>query len=269
MTEARSGPPMVWLRQALKRREQGGMRFELHIPEVRLAPGDFVAVVGDSGCGKSTLLDLLALVSRPTEVERFTCRFETSEANAEFDVGGLWRDGDEQGLAALRKAHLGYVLQTGGLLPFLTVAQNIYLPARINGRPDREYADRLARRFGVERLLNKKPQFLSGGQRQRVAILRAMGHRPQLILADEPTAAVDKKRAGEIVADFHALAKESGTTIVMVTHDRELVAPVADYSFTFEVRDLSATVTRSTVIRQSAGAEPDAAPAAPTIAQAE
>jgi putative ABC transport system ATP-binding protein len=260
MVEASAERPMVVVRQALKRREQGGMRFELSIPEVTLGVGDFVAVVGDSGCGKSTLLDLLALVSRPTECERFSLRFDVSEQGGEFDVAGLWRNGDEHGLAALRKAHLGYVLQTGGLLPFLTVAQNIYLPARIAGRPDRDYADRLARRFGVDRLLSKKPQFLSGGQRQRVAILRAMGHRPQLILADEPTAAVDRQRAEEIVADFHALAKESGTTIVMVTHDRALVAPVADYSYGFRVRDVSASTTRSTVVRHESAHSIDEGP---------
>lgn len=236
--------PILQLTKALKHREQGGAVFELHIAEFKLQQGQFVAIVGDSGCGKSTLLDMLALVSRPTECEAFTY-YHDGDTRSSADLKALWNNNDELELAALRRSHLGYVLQTGGLLPFLTVFQNIQLPSKLNAQHNDAEIFALAKRIGVERVLEKKPQYLSGGQRQRVAILRALHHRPKIILADEPTAAVDKKRAYEIVKDFKALAQEHKTTIVMVTHDRELVEPFADASYTFEVKPLSDSLTHS------------------------
>ncbi len=240
-----TSPPLVFeLCDALKRREQGGVAFELHIPKLALYQGQFVAVVGESGCGKSTLLDLLALVSKPT-----TCsQFFYYEMRQTTDVKQLWEKKEESALAALRRSHFGYVLQTGGLLPFLTVYQNLQLPSKINGYKNNTEIIKLAKRIGIEGLLQKKPQYLSGGQRQRVAILRALTHQPKIILADEPTAAVDKTRARSIVKDFNTLAKESGTTIVMVTHDHALVAPFADVTYSFELNEVSETLTRSRLI---------------------
>ncbi len=232
-----------------KRREQGGIAFELQIPALKLEQGDFVAIVGDSGCGKSTLLDMLALVSQPTSAAQFSYYFNGHQAQSEaVDIGKLWQTSDEQALANIRRSRLGYVLQTGGLLPFVTVLQNIQLPAKLNGNNDTSYAEQLAERIGVKGVLGKKPQFLSGGQRQRVAILRALVHHPQIIFADEPTAAVDKKRAESIVADFHTLAKENGTTIVMVTHDRQLIESRADKTYSFEISEASDSLTVSIAI---------------------
>jgi putative ABC transport system ATP-binding protein len=239
-------PLVLTLQDILKRREQGGITFELHIPKLELQKGQFVAVVGESGCGKSTLLDMLALVSRPTHCSQFSY-YETqnAETSQQTNIKNLWDSEAEHDLAALRRSHFGYVLQTGGLLPFLTVFQNLQLPSKLNGYHHDSQIKDLAKRFGVEGLLDKKPQYLSGGQRQRVAILRAINHNPNIILADEPTAAVDKTRALNIVKDFHNLAKESGTTIVMVTHDQDLVAPFADVTYTFDVTEVSETLTRS------------------------
>jgi len=157
------------LKNTTKRREQGGIAFELQVPEFQLNKGQFIAIVGDSGCGKSTLLDMLALVSRPTDCEKFDY-FEEQR----IDIKNLWAQNDEQGLADLRRSHLGYVLQTGGLLAFLTVLQNIRLPSKINGYQNEHEIKSLAKRIGVDGVLHKKPQYLSGGQRQRVAILRAL-----------------------------------------------------------------------------------------------
>jgi putative ABC transport system ATP-binding protein len=226
---------------ALKRREQGGVAFELHIPKLALYQGQFIAVVGESGCGKSTLLDLLALVSKPTTCSQFVYH----EIQQSTDVKQLWENKEESALAELRRSRFGYVLQTGGLLPFLSVFQNLQLPSKINGYKNRTEIIELAKRIGIEGVLHKKPQYLSGGQRQRVAILRALTHHPKIILADEPTAAVDKTRARSIVKDFNTLAKESGTTIVMVTHDHALVAPFADVTYTFDLNEVSETLTRS------------------------
>lgn len=237
-------------RGLVKYRGQAGVGFELHIPDFRLERGRFVAVVGESGCGKSTLLDMLALVLRPTRCEHFFL-YEPGEGSP-IDIKSMWELEDEDGLARVRRNYLGYVLQSGGLLPFLTVEKNIWLPVRVKGLKGGETDVReLAQRIGVGSLLTKKPRFLSGGERQRVAILRALSHRPIIVLADEPTAAVDKKRARSIVEDFHALARDHGSAIVMVTHDRGLVAPVADATFTFEVTQVSQALTRSICIPEA------------------
>jgi len=118
-------PPILALQQVVKHREQGGIAFELQIPEISLQKGQFVAIVGNSGCGKSTLLDMLALVSRPTRCQQFQYRFSKEETVETSDIANLWEKDDEQSLADVRREKLGYVLQTGGLLPFLTVWQNI------------------------------------------------------------------------------------------------------------------------------------------------
>lgn len=228
------------LKNVVKRREQGGVTFELHVPEFELHSGELVAIVGDSGCGKSTLLDMLALVSRPTQSEAF-------QYFAEHDIKQLWQQNQEKQLSHIRRQYLGYVLQTGGLLPFLTVFQNIQLPAKLNGLQNDEHITELATRFGIEKTLTKKPQYLSGGQRQRVAILRALQHHPKVILADEPTAAVDKKNAYKIVEKFLELAKENDTTIVMVTHDRALVSQFENVIYyTFDLEAQSENFTKST-----------------------
>jgi putative ABC transport system ATP-binding protein len=223
-----SDTPLVVLEAVSRRRERGGMVFELRVPRLELHPGEFLALVGDSGSGKSTLLDMLALVARPSAARRFDLRLGGQTA----DIAALWRQGAEGVLAGLRRRHLGYVLQTGGLLPFLSVWGNLTLPLAANGRPaDRVAIGAAAERLGLGRYLNRKPDSLSGGERQRVAVLRALLHGPALVLADEPTAAVDKSRARGIVADFRAMAGELGTAIVMVTHDLDLVRGVADTTY--------------------------------------
>ncbi|MBK1646497.1 hypothetical protein CKO25_17965 [Thiocapsa imhoffii] len=227
-----------------KTRQQGGISFELKVPALSLRAGELIAVVGESGCGKSTLLDLLALVSCPSSCDGFL--FQTQGGAGGSDIAALWKAGRESTLARLRRQHLGYVLQTGGLLPFLTVRQNLELPLHIQGlQVDPIRLNELASRIGVADLMGKKPQFLSGGQRQRVAILRALVHSPTLVLADEPTAAVDRTRARRIVADFRSLAWDGGCTIVMVTHDQPLVDGVADRQFGFRLEQVSENLTRS------------------------
>lgn len=228
-----------------KVREQGDVRFELQAPDLSLHAGQFVAVVGASGCGKSTLLDILAMVMKPSHCDEFWWA-NRHQTNAKVNVWDIWNSGAEHRLAEIRRRDLGYVLQTGGLMPFLSVADNIRLPMRIlKDEADQTTLVNLAQRIGIDAVLSKKPQHLSGGQRQRAAILRALIHNPRLILADEPTAAVDKERAREIVQDFKALAQDRGTTIVMVTHDHDLVRPLADVTYTFDVARHSDTEVRS------------------------
>ncbi|MBE9561379.1 MAG: ATP-binding cassette domain-containing protein, partial [Proteobacteria bacterium] len=137
------------LNNILKHREQGGATFELSVQQLQLNQGQFVAVIGESGCGKSTLLDILALVSEPTSCEKFTYYNDKS-----VNIKELWEQQQEETLAKLRRLHFGYVLQTGGLLPFLTVLQNLQLVSEINGFHGSEIEE-LAKRLGIRKVLNK------------------------------------------------------------------------------------------------------------------
>jgi putative ABC transport system ATP-binding protein len=232
--------PVLEIRDLAKRREQSGNVFELRVPHFVLEQGRFYGIAGKSGSGKSTLLDMLALVMRPTTAQNF--RIRSAGSGTAWEVGELWRKNDELALAGIRRSMCGYVLQSGGLIGFLSVRQNLEIPFQLVGRmPDQDRIEAMAERFGVGRELSKKPRHLSGGQRQRVAILRALMLSPPLILADEPTAAVDSERAKQIVAEFRQLALESGSTIVMVSHDHDLLAGVAD-----EILDLSTTIENET-----------------------
>lgn len=218
----------------MRRREQGGQAFELHVDGLVIPRGAFVAIVGKSGCGKSTLLDMLGLVLKPTQARSFAFG---AGASGSADVWSMWEDGREVDLARLRRDHIGYVLQTGGLFPFLSVRANARLPAELKGnRLSDELLEERAARLEIKDLLSKKPAFLSGGQRQRSAILRALSNDPDIILADEPTAAVDQETAVKIVADLKALAEQKGVTVLVVTHDRELVANLATLTYTFTVQ---------------------------------
>ncbi|NCD33130.1 MAG: ATP-binding cassette domain-containing protein [Spartobacteria bacterium] len=226
----RSGNPVLTLRDVRKVREKGDSRFELLLPEVTVWSGEFIAIVGESGCGKSTLLDMLGLVLRPTDAGTFSLLPAADAAMIDL------RDKSPGELAAVRQELLGYVLQTGGLLPFLSVWENIVLPCRINGMSNYdEHVRGVCERLKIGDQLTKKPAFLSGGQRQRVAIARALAHRPPIILADEPTAAVDKLTAYEIRDTFCDLCRQMNVTVLVVSHDLELMAGAADRMYTFDV----------------------------------
>lgn len=231
---------LLHLRHVHKVREKGGQRFTLHVPAFSVEQGEFVALVGASGCGKSTLLDMLALVLRPDAAEQFTLRVPRSGLT--YEIMSLVDDN----LAHLRRSAIGYVLQTGGLLPFLTVKDNILLPCRMNGMTGMEtWLMDLTERLAITEQLSKKPRFLSSGQRQRVAIARALAHNPPLILADEPTAAVDQPTAREICDIFKELTQQLAVTLCMVTHDARLVADAANRTFFFEVYKESTTCTQA------------------------
>lgn len=246
-TNNRSNNIVYQLKNVLKKREKGGNLFELHIPEFIIQSGEFVAIVGESGCGKSTLLDMLSLILSPTEAQEFTIR--TPQSATEHHIANL----SEEERADIRKTHLGYVLQTGGLLPFLTVHENVLLPCTLNGMKNMEgHVDNLLKSLEIEEHKAKKPQFLSGGQRQRVAIARALAHQPSIVLADEPTAAVDKLTAREIRDKFKDLTHQMGVALLMVTHDEHLVKDVVDRTFTFNVSKESEEYTHS-VCRERVG----------------
>jgi putative ABC transport system ATP-binding protein len=203
------------LRHLRKTRTGAQGSFELHVPHCAVRAGEVVAVCGASGCGKSTLLDMLAMILQPDGAERFLF---TPNAQAE-EVNGLWSRRDLDALARLRGRHIGYVLQAGGLLPFLSVSDNIALPSRLLGRPADGTMEQLADRLGIRHCLDRLPATLSVGERQRAAIARALAHRPSVVLADEPTASVDPLNADTIFALFAELVSDFGVTALVASHD--------------------------------------------------
>ena len=194
----------------------GSGGFELRVPSLKIRPGEVVVLKGASGSGKSTLLDLLALALRPDGADAFSFRPEHREPS---DLLRLWDRNDLDGLGRLRGAHIGYVLQTGGLLPFLSARENIALSCRLLGQDPGARIERLAERLSIGAQLDRLPGQLSVGERQRVAIARAMAHRPSVVLADEPTASVDPVNAVAIRELFLELVQQSGVTAVIATHD--------------------------------------------------
>ena len=171
--------------------------------------GEFTAVMGASGSGKSTLLNVIATIDRPSS---------GSILLEGADIAGM----REQDLAAFRRDRLGFIFQEYNLLDTLTVGENIVLPLNLQKRPVGETQDRLqsvAASLEITEQLPKFPRQLSGGQRQRAACARALITRPALILADEPTGALDSANSKSLMQTFTVMNRELGSTILMVTHD--------------------------------------------------
>jgi putative ABC transport system ATP-binding protein len=176
--------------------------------------GELVAVVGRSGSGKTTLLDVLGLILRPT-VGRILMDGE--------DVGGL----SDRRRAHLRAARIGFVFQEYNLLPTMTAVENVMLPMRYGGSRAggrRQRAASLLEQVGLLDRAGHRPDQLSGGQQQRVAIARSLANGPELVLADEPTGAVDSETGERLVALTRRMNEEHGVTFVIVTHDLDLAA---------------------------------------------
>jgi putative ABC transport system ATP-binding protein len=217
MSEA--GQPIIAVEGLRLTRGEGASAFTLSVPSFAVEPGSRVALVGASGCGKSTLLDALALVLLPNQLDHMWLTTRGVRVDVRRTIAGR-RHGQ---LALLRRSFYGYVLQTGGLLPFLTVGDNIALPCRLLRRSHRERLGHLARHLGIERHLRKYPSQLSVGERQRVAIARALIHQPPLVLADEPTAALDPDSSDRVMGLLVELAEADGITVIVASHDHQRV----------------------------------------------
>ncbi len=170
--------------------------------------GEFVAVLGPSGSGKSTLMNIIGCLDTPTSGTYML---------SGRDVGGL----NEDELAQVRSKEIGFIFQSFQLLPRQTAVENVELPLIYSGvheRERRERAEQMLERVGLADKMDHYPNQLSGGQQQRVAIARALANRPAILLADEPTGALDQQTGRQVMSLFHDL-NEEGNTIIMITHD--------------------------------------------------
>jgi putative ABC transport system ATP-binding protein len=185
------------------------------IDEISLSIGraEFVSIIGPSGSGKTTLMNIIGCLDSPTAGEYLL---------ADESVAGL----PKNRLAEIRNRHIGFVFQTFNLLPRVSAVENVELPlvyAGITPKERRQRAMELLKRVGLDGRETHVPNELSGGQRQRVAIARALAARPEVLLADEPTGALDTKTGAEIMALFRELQND-GVTLIMVTHDPDVAA---------------------------------------------
>jgi len=179
--------------------------------DLDVAAGEFVAILGESGVGKSTLLNCIA-------------GLDTVASGSVHIAGTPITTLPEAQQALFRRMHLGFVFQAFHVLPHLSVAHNVGLPLLLQRRADDSRVDSLLRAVGLQGLGPRLPQTLSGGQLQRVALARALVHRPQLILADEPTGNLDPATAEKMMDLLAAQVREQGAACVLVTHSRAAAA---------------------------------------------
>jgi len=187
---------------------QGGITGALNGVSLSVDRGEFTAIMGPSGSGKSTLLNLIAGLDRPT--------------SGAVSVGGVDLNTlGEAGLARFRRDQVGFVFQFFYLLPNLTALENVLIPAQLKGSAASVRALELMRTLGIDDVADRFPARLSGGQQQRVAIARALINSPTLLLADEPTGALDTQ-SGEQVMELLGRLHRDGQTVLLVTHDAKL-----------------------------------------------
>ena len=197
---------------------QGG--FHIHLPTLTLKEGEVMGIRGASGCGKSTVLEMLGLILKPDVLTSY-----------QIGHNGDLRDittqilNQEQGtLAKLRAEFFGFMLQTGGLLPFLNIKENIELSCNLlTKKPDHQWLGHIISQLNVAHLLNHYPKQLSIGERQRVSFIRSIAHQPTVLLADEPTAALDPKNAEVLFDIIVRLVRENHLSALIVTHDWDLL----------------------------------------------
>ncbi|MFO1273540.1 MAG: ABC transporter ATP-binding protein [Rubrivivax sp.] len=208
-----SEPPIIAVQRVTKQVvDSTGTLTILHDIDFELAPRESVAIVGASGSGKSTLLALIAGLDKPTSG---SVRLAGTEL---FTL-------DEDQRAAVRARHVGFVFQNFQLLSHLTALENVMLPLELMGRADaRAAATEVLQRVGLGERLGHYPKVLSGGEQQRVALARAFVVKPDLLLADEPTGSLDFATGEKIMALMFEMNREAGTTLVLVTHDRQIAA---------------------------------------------
>ena len=182
----------------------------LHNVDLTVEKGETLAIVGASGSGKSTLLHVMGGVDTPTS------------GKIVVDGKDITKMNDEQ-MSVFRRRKIGFVFQAYHLIPVLSVEENITMPILLDHRkPDKEYVEHIMELLGIVDRRKHLPNQLSGGQQQRAAIARALANRPALILADEPTGALDSKNGSEVIALLQNSVKQLNQTLVLITHNIDL-----------------------------------------------
>lgn len=214
VTNGTSDKPAAISARGLVKRYEAGRIVALEGLDLDVSPGEFVAICGPSGCGKSTLLNMISAIDRPDAGHITVCG---------HDLANL----THQEADRFRASVVGLVFQLHNLLPNLTALENVQVPlmAADMAPADRvERAGELLDRVGLSDRATALPPVLSGGERQRVAIARALANRPQVLLADEPTGALDSRTGGRLFDLLAELQRDERTTLVVVTHDTEVAA---------------------------------------------
>jgi ABC-type lipoprotein export system ATPase subunit len=201
-----------WYESAAERKILDGLN-------LTVTAGERSAIIGPSGCGKSTLLNIMGTLDIPSE--------------GEVTVGGTAVSGlDEKALAKVRSQKIGFIFQMHHLLPQCTALENVLVPTLAHPSTDSKAASERARslfdRVGLADKLDSQPSQLSGGERQRVAVVRALINSPKLLLADEPTGALDEDNAGNLISLLSELNKSEDLALIVVTHDRHIAESVGN-----------------------------------------
>lgn len=215
----------------------GSPAYRLEIPRLTVWPGARIGLVGESGIGKSTLLDILALIRRPDSLRHF--QLSGRDIAQDLTRGRMRR------LTRMRRRHISYILQDGGLLPYLSIGANARLARRLARSDQADGIEPLAQTLGIASLLGKLPSALSGGQRQRAAVLRGLASGAQVILADEPTAALDRQNAGAAMRLLADLPRDRA--VIVSSHQEALLTSCGFVLWRLVTQDRSATATRVTL----------------------
>ena len=181
---------------------------------IQIDRGEFVAIIGASGSGKSTLMNILGCLDIPTYGDYYLDNNDVSSMS-------------DQELSIIRNKEIGFIFQGYNLIPALNSYENVELPLLyqgVRGEQRREQATNALTRVGLEDRMERKPSQMSGGQQQRVAVARAIATNASIIMADEPTGALDSKTGAHVLDILHKLNEEAGTTIILITHDQKIAA---------------------------------------------
>ena len=195
--------------------------FLIKLPSFSLKNKEIIALSGSSGCGKSSILEVIGLVLKPQKLEQFTISYN----NDNLDLADLIFKDKQKILARLRAEYFGFMMQTGGLLSFLNVLENIKLSSKIlNKKLNQEWIDYLIDSLNISvNLLKKYPKQLSIGERQRISFIRALSHKPKVLLADEPTAALDPNNASALLNIVQKVVLENDISTIIISHDWQMI----------------------------------------------
>ena len=205
--------------------------------DLEIQPGEFVALLGRSGSGKSSLLNILSGIDQPSAGKVII---------NDLDITGL----SEHERTLFRRQNVGFVFQLFNLIPTLTVLENVLLPLELTGKLKKAHQEHVSKLLTAVRLsdrINSFPDKLSGGEQQRVAILRALIHKPILLLADEPTGNLDSDSSRQVLSLMTTLVRKEGKTLILVTHSPE-VAQLADRVFIFRKGQIFEQQARSVAV---------------------